>query len=47
MSVFAQQLEYIGSAMRVLDSSSDNQYGIRGQPKYDKVSNGCLFGLFL
>ena len=37
MSVFAQQIEYLSSALRVLDSSNDNQYGIRGQPRFDKV----------
>ena len=38
MSVFAQQIEYLSNALRVLDFSDDNQYGIRGQPRFDKVS---------
>ena len=37
MSVVAQQIDYVNTAMRVLDASSENQYGIRGQPKFDKV----------
>ena len=37
MSVVAQQIDYVNTAMRVLNSSGDNQYGIRGQPKFDKV----------
>lgn len=35
--MFAQNLDYLSNALRVLDSSSDNQYGIRGQPRFDKV----------
>ena len=37
MSVFGQQLDYVSSALKVLDKSSNNQYGIRGQPRFDKV----------
>ena len=37
LSVFGQQLDYVSSALKVLDNSSDNQYGIRGQPHFDKV----------
>ena len=33
----AQQIDYVNTAMRVLNSSGENQYGIRGQPKFDKV----------
>ena len=37
LSVVAQQLDYLSNALRVLDSSGDNQYRIRGQPRFDKV----------
>ena len=37
LSVFGQQLDYVSSALKVLDNSSNNQYGIRGQPRFDKV----------
>ncbi|XP_013418883.1 dynein heavy chain domain-containing protein 1-like [Lingula anatina] len=36
MSVFAQQIEYLKTALHCLGTSSHNQYGIRGQPRYDK-----------
>ncbi|XP_041366047.1 dynein-1-beta heavy chain, flagellar inner arm I1 complex-like isoform X2 [Gigantopelta aegis] len=36
MSVTAQQLDYLQTAMRTLDLSSENQYKIRGQPRFDK-----------
>lgn len=37
LSVFGQHIDYLSNALRVLDLSSDNQYGIRGQPRFDKV----------
>ena len=40
MSVFAQNLEYVSNALRVLKASSNNQYGIRGQPPVDMVRTG-------
>ncbi|XP_076466624.1 dynein heavy chain domain-containing protein 1-like isoform X2 [Babylonia areolata] len=36
MSVTAQQLDYLQTALRALDVSSKNQYLIRGQPRFDK-----------
>ncbi|XP_070211333.1 dynein heavy chain domain-containing protein 1-like isoform X3 [Littorina saxatilis] len=36
MSVTAQQLDYLHTALRALDVSSQNQYLIRGQPRFDK-----------
>ena len=38
MSVTAQQLDYLHTALRALDVSSQNQYLIRGQPRFDKVT---------
>jgi hypothetical protein len=38
LSVFGQHIDHLSSALRVLDQSSDNQYGIRGQPRFDKVT---------
>ena len=46
MSVFAQQLEYVCNALRVLNASSDNQYGIRGQPPVDKVTSHIHYTKF-
>lgn len=37
MSVTAQQLDHLRTALRTLDLSSENQYKIRGQPRADKV----------
>ena len=37
MSVTAQHLDYLRTALRTLDASSENQYKIRGQPRSDKV----------
>ncbi|XP_048242736.1 dynein heavy chain domain-containing protein 1-like [Haliotis rufescens] len=37
MSVTAQQLDYLRTALRTLDLSSENQYKIRGQPRFDKL----------
>ena len=37
MSVAAQQLDYLHTALRALGVSSQNQYLIRGQPRFDKV----------
>ncbi len=37
LAVVGQQMDYLNKAMKVLSSPSENQYGIRGQPKYDKV----------
>ena len=47
MSVTAQHLDYLRTALRTLDLSSENQYKIRGQPRADKVGfsvcqNKCL-----
>lgn len=39
MSVTAQHLDYLRTALRTLDQSSENQYKIRGQPRADKVQN--------
>ncbi|XP_060599368.1 dynein heavy chain domain-containing protein 1-like [Ruditapes philippinarum] len=36
MSVTAQHLDYLRTALRTLDLSSENQYKIRGQPRADK-----------
>ena len=47
MSVVAQQIDYVNTAMRVLNSSDDNQYGIRGQPKFDKVLFAVPFFAFM
>ena len=43
----AQQIDYVNTAMRVLNSSGDNQYGIRGQPKFDKVLFAVPFLAFM
>ncbi|KAL8594105.1 hypothetical protein ACOMHN_000817 [Nucella lapillus] len=40
MSVTAQQLDYLHTALRALDVSSQNQYLIRGQPRFDKKTGG-------
>ena len=37
MSVTSQHLDYLRTALRTLDASSENQYKIRGQPRSDKV----------
>jgi hypothetical protein len=37
MSVTAQHLDYIRTALKTLEISSENQYKIRGQPRFDKV----------
>ena len=48
MSVTAQHLDYLRTALRTLDASSENQYKIRGQPRSDKVrfSDNTEFILF-
>lgn len=38
MSVTAQHLDYLKTALKTLEVSSENQYKIRGQPRFDKVS---------
>ena len=38
MSVVGQNLENIIQALTVLDTTVDNQYGIRSQPRFDKVA---------
>lgn len=38
MSVTAQHLDYLKTALKTLEVSSENQYKIRGQPQFDKVS---------
>lgn len=37
LSVFGQNLENISQALTLLSSTVDNQYGIRGQPRFNKV----------
>lgn len=37
MSVVGQQMDYLRTALRTLELTSENQYKIRGQPRYDKV----------
>ncbi|XP_078321876.1 dynein heavy chain domain-containing protein 1-like isoform X5 [Crassostrea virginica] len=36
MSVTAQHLDYLKTALKTLEVSSENQYKIRGQPRFDK-----------
>ncbi|KAL3832089.1 hypothetical protein ACJMK2_023767 [Sinanodonta woodiana] len=36
MSVTAQHLDYLRTALRTLEASGGNQYKIRGQPRFDK-----------
>lgn len=38
MSVTAQHFDYIRTALKTLQVCSENQYKIRGQPRFDKVS---------
>ena len=45
MSVTAQHLDYLRTALRTLDASSENQYKIRGQPRSDKVRSLASFML--
>ena len=45
--MFGQQLDYVSSALKVLDNSCNNQYGIRGQPRFDKVSKKSLMAEWL
>nr|XP_022307447.1 dynein heavy chain domain-containing protein 1-like isoform X3 [Crassostrea virginica] len=37
MSVTAQHLDYLKTALKTLEVSSENQYKIRGQPRFDKI----------
>lgn len=37
LSVFSQNLENVSQALTLLSSAVDNQYGIRGQPRFNKV----------
>ncbi|KAJ8313858.1 hypothetical protein KUTeg_008419 [Tegillarca granosa] len=37
MSVTAQNIDYLRTALRLLEGSSENQYLIRGQPRIDKI----------
>jgi len=43
MSVFGQSLENIGRALTILSITVDNQYGVRGQARFDKVSVVAYF----
>ena len=36
--MFGQNLENISQALSLLDKTADNQYGIRGQPRFNKVT---------
>ena len=38
MSVFGQNLENVSQTLTVLRATANNQYGIRGQPCFDKVT---------
>ena len=47
LSVFGQNLENISQALRLLDTRVDNQYDIRGQPRFDKVIFVCFISVML
>jgi len=47
LSVFGQNAENISQALRLLDARVDNQYDIRGQPRFDKVIFVCFISLLL
>ena len=47
MSIVGQNLETISHSLMVLNSAVNSQYGIRGQPRFDKVSVVILCSLDL
>lgn len=46
LSVLGQSLDYINHALKVLNQTVNNQYGIRGQPQIDKVTVLCTCNIF-